>query len=84
MTFLNEKDNLVFGLEVRQSDEQNTWYLVLKNRQDFESPYAKYIRMTFKIDTDDRDGIVTLQIKNIDDNPPVITGKTCQVTVSTY
>ncbi|CAH0723994.1 unnamed protein product, partial [Brenthis ino] len=59
----------MLGPELRK--ENNEWILYITQRQDYETPSMQLYMLRIEI-PDETTGGITLQIVNIDDNPPII------------
>ncbi|CAH2085837.1 unnamed protein product [Euphydryas editha] len=60
----------LLGPELRQENDE--WILYITQRQDYETPGMTLYMLSIQIPEVTEQGTITLQIVNIDDNPPII------------
>ncbi|KAL0831789.1 hypothetical protein ABMA28_001327 [Loxostege sticticalis] len=72
LTMNSEQPREQLGPEFRQEFPDGLWYLVITKRQDYETPNMRNYVFSIQVTGESVIVIVSLDIVNIDDNPPVI------------
>ncbi|XP_075975778.1 cadherin-AgCad1-like [Anticarsia gemmatalis] len=78
--FLSGSFSMLSPVIRRIPENDGDWYLVITQRQDYETPGMQQYIFTVRVDGETRAPMISLQIVNIDDNAPIIQlFDTCQI-----